>query len=92
MAGSEGINLRSKEMRHQVVMVRKVVSRLVNSTVFEKEGWRRILGVTAFLSAFDINPKNIKLSCHEVFHPMHVPARSETTKTFMVSNFTVKHK
>ena len=86
MAGADGSNLRKQEMREQVIMLRKVISRLISPTIFEKHGWRRILGATAFFVAFGVDPKKIKLSSEEVFHPMHVPARSENVITFLVSN------
>ena len=47
----------------------KIVSKLTKKSLFETEGWKRILGCLRFMESFRLNPDHFELLAEKVIHP-----------------------
>jgi len=74
--GLDGDVIKKSKMRKQTGNFRKVINRLISKTMFETNGWKRIIGVLRFFKAFELDPENYELEAVKVTHPIAVGNRS----------------
>ena len=97
MKGLDGVNIDAKGIKEQVIFTRKLAERLVNPTLLEIEGWKRILFFPKTFDIFGFEGNSISLTYEEVGHPISnsnknfyssrgLPNPHSYAKTFIVSN------
>ena len=90
MTAVDGVTFDTRGIREQVSTAKKIALRLVSSTVFEVEGWRRIKAIPLAFEAFGFDPQAFKIQCEEVELPISIGNKDfiggqTCFKTFLVS-------
>ena len=75
-AGLDGHYAKQDTLDKQVAFIETLLARLTSQTLFEVEGWKRILGVTKMFEAFNLNQEDFNLIARKTSHPTSIGIRS----------------
>ena len=90
MIALDGVNVHTRGIREQVSVAKKIALRLVSPTIFEVEGWRRILAIPLAFESFGFDPETATVKFEEVELPIsignkHFIGGQTCSQTFLVS-------
>ena len=69
LEGLDGDAFRQTMIKKQASYLDDLIQKLTGKTLFETEGWKRVMGCFRFMESFRLNPDHFELVTEKVIHP-----------------------